>query len=247
MFRRLFVSAILAVSLSQAALVRIEIKERSDVLEGRPFGAAGPYERIVGRAFFAVDPKLPANRIVVDIDQAPRNSQGQVEFSSDLYILKPKDPRAGNGSVLFEVSNRGRKGMLGIWNRASGSTDPRSERDFGDNFLFEQGYTLAWLGWQFDVPDQPDLMRLYAPVAKGLKGLVRAEITVDRKEPSHSVADRNHRPYPVLNPDDAALTLTVRDRAEGPRHTVPRAEWHIEGGSNVVMKPGFEPGRIYEL
>jgi hypothetical protein len=239
MLRRLAVSALLLASLSQAALVRIEVKERSDVLAG--------YERVVGRAFFAVDPRLPANRIIVDIDKAPRNTEGQVEFSSDIYIFKPKDPRAGNGSVLFEVSNRGGKGMLGVFNRAGGSTDPRNERDFGDGFLFEQGYTLVWLGWQFDVAEQPNLMRLYAPVAKGVKGLVRAEITVDSKELSHSVADRNHRPYPVLNPGDTALKLTVRDRVEGERQTVPRAAWHIEDGTRIVMKEGFEPGRIYEL
>jgi len=109
MLRRLAVSAVLMASLSQAALVRIEVKERSDAFTG--------YERVIGRAFFAVDPSLPANRIIVDIDKAPRNAEGQVEFSSDIYILKPKDPRAGNGSVLFEVSNRGGKGMLGIFNR----------------------------------------------------------------------------------------------------------------------------------
>src|SRR5450432_472425 len=247
MLRRLALSAALLASLGQAALVRIEVKERSDVLGAKAFGAAGPYERIIGRAWFAVDPKLAANRIIMDIDKAPRNTDGQVEFSSDIYILKPKDVRAGNGSILFEVSNRGGKGMLGIFNRAGGSTDPRTERELGDGFLLEQGYTLVWLGWQFDVPDQPNLLHFYAPVAKGIKGLVRAEITVDSKETSHSVADRNHRPYPVLNPGDAALTLTVRDRVEGPRQNVPRTQWHIEEATRVVMNSGFEPGRIYEL
>src|SRR5438045_3299443 len=153
MLRRLALSVLLLASLSRAALVRIEVKERSDVLNARAFGAAGSYERIVGRAWFAVDPKLPANRIIVDIDKAPRNADGQVEFSSDIYILKPKAANSGNGSVLFEVSNRGGKGMLGIFNRASSGTDPRTDRELGDGFLFEQGYTLVWLGWQFDVPD----------------------------------------------------------------------------------------------
>jgi len=247
MLRRLALFALLLPVFGRAALVRIEVKERSDVLNGKAFGSAGAYERIVGRAWFAVDPKLAANRIVVDLDRAPRNADGLVEFSSDIYILKPKDPKAGNGSVLFEVSNRGGKGMLGIFNRAGGSTDPRSEREFGDGFVFEQGYTLVWTGWQFDVPDTPNLLHFYAPVVAGVKGLVRAEITVDRKETSHSVADRNHRPYPVLNPDDSALALTVRDRVDGARRTVPRADWHIEDASRIVMPAGFEPGRIYEL
>lgn len=247
MLRRLALPALLLASLSHAALVRIEVKERSDVMDAHPFGSAGPYERIIGRAWFAVDPALAANRIIVDIGKAPRNADGLVEFSSDIYILKPKAPQAANGSVLFEVSNRGGKGMLGTFNRASGSTDPRTEHEFGDGFLLQQGYTLVWLGWQFDVPDQPNLLHFYAPVAKGLTGVVRAEIVVDRKELSHSVADRNHRPYQVLHPDDPALTLTVRDRVEGPRQTVPRAQWHIENATNVVMTSGFEPGRLYEL
>jgi hypothetical protein len=227
MFARTLSASLLFAVLSHAALLRIEIKERSDVP-----GAA--YERIVGRAYFAVDPALPANRAIVDLAKAPRNATGQVEFSSDLYLLRPKSPATGNGTVLFEVSNRGGKGMLGMFNR-------------GDQFLFDWGYTLAWIGWQFDVPEQPDLLRLYAPIAKGVTGVVRAEIVVDRREMTHSVADRNHRPYSVLRPDDPALSLTVRDRVESARQTVPRTEWHIENGTSVAMKDGFQPGRLYEL
>jgi hypothetical protein len=227
MFARILSGTLLFGLVSQAALLRIEVKERVDVPNTN-------YERVTGRAYFAVDPGLAANRKIVDLDKAERNAAGQVEFSGDLYMLRPKAPATGNGTVLFEVSNRGGKGMLTMFNR-------------GDQFLYDRGYTLVWLGWQFDVPDQPDLLRLYAPVAKGVTGVVRAEIVVDRKEMTHSVADRNHRAYPVLHPDDPALTLTVRDRVEGARQTVPRSEWHIEDGTMVAMKNGFQPGRLYEL
>jgi hypothetical protein len=247
MLRRVSVLALVAGALSHAALLRIEEKERSVVLNGRPFGSAGPYERIIGRAWFALDPKLPANRIVTDIDKASRNEQGLVELSADVYILRPRDLTRGNGAALFEVSNRGGKGMLAMFNRAAGSRDPRTAREFGDNLLLDRGYTLVWLGWQFDVPDGPGNMRAYLPVAAGVRGLVRAEIVVDAPVTAHSVADRNHRPYPVLNPDDPALTLTVRDRVTGPRKTVPRAQWHIEDGTRIVMPAGFQPGRLYEL
>jgi hypothetical protein len=233
--------------MAQGGLLRIEVSERSDVLNGRAPGAAGPYERIVGKAFFAVDPGLAANKAVADLSLAPRNERGMVEFSSDIYVLKPRDSRAGNGAVLFEVANRGRKGTLGMFNFASGSMDPRSEREFGDSFLLEKGYTLVWLGWQFDVPKDPALMRLYTPVAKGVRGLVRAEILVDRKVTSHPVADRDHTSYPVLNAEDPKLVLTVRDRVDGERKTVPRSEWRIEERTRIVMKSGFEPGRLYEL
>jgi hypothetical protein len=231
-----------------AALLRLEVVERSDVLDGQPFGNAGAYERIVGKAYFAADPKLAANQIICDIDQAPRNENGQVEFSADVYVLKPRDPKFGNGAVLFEVSNRGRKGMLGMYNRAAASLDPRTEAQLGDGFLMEQGYTLVWLGWQFDVPRDPQLLRLYAPVVKGVTGLVRSEIIVDHNATSHSLGDRDSMiPYPAANPDDPQLALTVRDRREGPRQAVPRNLWRIEDRTRVVMPAGFDPGRIYEL
>jgi hypothetical protein len=202
------------------------------VQDGKPFAAAGPYERIVGKAYFAVDPNLPANKIIADIAKAPRNDNGLVEFSADFDCLKPRDPKNGNHALLFEVSNRGGKGMLGV---------------FGEDFLLEQGYTLVWLGWEFDVPPGPGLLRLYAPVAKGITGLVRAEITPDHRDTRRSLGDRGQLAYPVLNAVDPGLALTVRDHPDSPRRTVARETWHIEGGTHIVMPAGFEPGKIYEL
>lgn len=247
MLKRAWILLACAPGLALAGLLRIEVSERSDVLDGRSFGPTGPYERIIGKAYFAVDPSLPANKIITDVDKAPRNDKGLVEFSSDIYVLKPRDPARGNGAVLYEVSNRGRKGMLTMFNRAAASLDPRSESEFGDGLLMQQGYTLVWLGWQFDPPQEPHLMRLYTPVIQGLAGVVRAEFVPDTRETSHSVADRNHIPYPVANPEDPKLTLTVRDRADGQRRPVPRSQWSIEQGTRIVMPSGFEPGKIYEL
>ena len=146
-------SAVLFVSFgAHAGLVRIEVKERSAVLDGRAFGKAGAYERIKGTAYFAVDPKAPANGEIVDLDKAPRNDAGLVEFSADLYMLKPRDQSLGNRTVLYEAPNRGGKGMLGMFDRATSSLDPTTPEHFGDGMLLEAGYTLAWVGWQQDVP-----------------------------------------------------------------------------------------------
>ena len=125
-----------------ASVVRIQVIGRSDILDGRSFGSAGPYEKIAAKAYFEVDPRLPVNRIITDIDLAPVNSHGKVEFSADLYVLKPRDPARGNGTVLFEVCNRGRKGMLGMFSQGVSTPDPVSQVHFGDDFLFERGYTL---------------------------------------------------------------------------------------------------------
>lgn len=247
MLKRAWILSVFLPALLPAALLRIEVSGRSDVLNGKAFGKAGPYERIIGKAYFAVDPNLPANRIIADIARAPRNKDGQVEFSADFYCLKPRDPRQGNHAVLFEVSNRGGKALLPFFDLGRGGPDPRTEQDFGDGFLLEQGYTLAWLGWEFDVPPGPGMLRLYAPAVKGITGLVRSEITVDHREIRQSLGDRNQLAYPVLNPGDPGLKLTVRDHVDSPRRALPREAWHIESGTHVVMPAGFEPGKIYEL
>src|SRR3954465_6363876 len=134
-----------------AGVVRIEVTERTDVVMPNQANAAGPYERVVGKVHFAVDPKLPANRLISDIDYAPRNAQGLVEFAADLYLIQPKDPSRGTGTVLFQVGNRGRKDLLMLFNLGAASNDPRTPEEIGDGFLFERGFTLAWIGWQFDI------------------------------------------------------------------------------------------------
>ncbi len=248
MLPRAITAAVFLLAVLPAEVVRVEIQSRADVLSGREFGLAGAYEKLVGKVHFAVDPSNPNNKIIADIDKAPRNSQGKVEFSSDLYVLKPKQADRGNGAVLYEVSNRGGKGMLGFFNRARSSADPATAPDFGDGFLIEQGYTLVWLGWQWDPPEQPGRMRLYAPRAAGIRGLVRSDFVVTEKVIARLLSDREHIPYRVADPDDPKATLTVRDQVESPRQLVPRRQWRFSPDrGSVEMPAGFEPHRIYEV
>src|SRR5262249_56744143 len=79
-----------------AEVVSIDVQSRSDVAGGASFGAAGAYEKVSGRIYFAVDPSLPANRIVTDIDKAPRNPAGRVEVSSASFLLQPQHARPGH-------------------------------------------------------------------------------------------------------------------------------------------------------
>jgi len=240
------VAALCLPAVCQAEVTRVEIIERTDVHAGRSFGAAGPYEYIIGRAHFAVDPNKAANRIITDIELAPRNSEGRVEFYADLFVLKPRDSAKGNGTVLFEGSNRGGKRLAEMFNFATQERDPRIAEELGDGFLLEQGYTMVWLGWQFDVPDRPDRMRLYPAVVKGVTGVVRSEFVPSQKVTSFWLGDRNHRPYPVLDPSEPSIQLTVRDRGTGPRTVIPKREWNFDG-SSIEMATGFEPGKFYEV
>src|SRR5437762_11944080 len=87
----------LVASAADARVVRLRIERRELILNGRAFGAAGPYEKLVGKVDFGLDPNLPRNGEIVDLGLAPRNARGEVEASADFYLLKPVDPRKGNG------------------------------------------------------------------------------------------------------------------------------------------------------
>ncbi len=242
-----------ALSLATAAVTRIDLVDRSDV-------PGYNYERVVAKAHFSLDPKNPSNRIIRDIDHAPKNAAGMVEFSADLFVLKPRQPADGNGTLLFEVSNRGRKGLINMFNLGQSSFDPKAAGDFGDGFLMRRGFTLVWLGWQADVALDAGLMRLFAPTAKRpgdpITGIVRSQWILETPETEHNLGDRNHIPYPVRPGADDALQLTVRDSYESAPRLIPRNQWQlartvsgeIVPDRGVVLYPaGFAPGKIYEL
>ena len=247
--------------LAFSAVVRINLTQGSKVLDSRPFNLAGAFERLEGRVFFEIDPTLEENRKISDISLAPLNAKGKVAFSSNFYILRPASPSKRNGTLLYEVANRGRKGMLGMFNLAKGSLDPRSISEFGDGFVLNQGFTLAWLGWQFDIPPGEQLLRLTAPIAtegeKAITGLVRSEFVPKKKVFSFSLADRNMPVvYPALHIDEQNPKLTVRELTDGPRKLIPRRLWkfgQLKNGRFVVSRThifiptGFNKGWIYEL
>jgi hypothetical protein len=224
MLRRILAPLAFLGLLAPAAVTRVEVTSRTSVEPN--------YERIAGTVYFAVDPKLAANRAIADIDVAPRNAQGLVEFSSSMLVLRPKDPAKSNGTALIEISNRGGTALVNAFN-------------INDEFLLERGFTVVWIGWEFDVPDREGIIKLYAPVLKGVTGPARAEIIVGRKSTSESLGDRNMIPYAVA--DLSSGTMTVRDSPDGPRTTIPRAQWHFStDGKKAEYDAGFEPGRIYE-
>jgi Alpha/beta hydrolase domain len=250
---------------AQARVVRVEIATRADVADGRPFGDVGPYEKVVGRVFFAVSPETRQNRRVVDLDKAPRNAAGEVEFSADLFLFKPKDMARSTGALLLEISNRGGKAILSIVNGGRAGTDLSAEADFGDGFLMRRGYVVAWLGWQFDV--HGDGVRLHAPVARNadgseIRGLVRSDfnpdVAMDEMPLGHWILGRiGGDEYSVADPRDPRSAVTVRDRPEAPRQVIPRDHWEFAHWADGRVEPSdrfvrlrtgaFEAGRIYEL
>src|SRR5688572_9733615 len=227
--------------------IALDVQQRALVLDGRPFGATGAYEKIVGTLRFAVDPAHRLHTLITDLDRASRNAQGQVEFQGDFYLLRPADPARGNRCVLLDVANRGRKLAVSMFNSAVRVPDPSTEADFGNGFLMRHGYTVAWIGWQHDVPRQDGMIALDVPRARGVGGLVRCEFRTNLPADVLPLADRYHIPNPVAELDDPAARLTVREHNGAPATAVPRPAWTFPDPDHIRLDGGFTPGHIYDL
>jgi hypothetical protein len=233
------------------AVTSLEIARRSPVLEGRPFGDAGAYEKIEGVLRFGVDPTHPANQAVTDLALAPRNAAGLVESAADFYLLRPVDPARSNRRLLLDVPNRGRKVALGLLNSAVRVPDPTTAEDFGNGFLMRHGYTVAWCGWQHDVPHQDGLMALTVPVAHGADGPIGGPVLCEWRPNARvatlPMADRYHIAQPTADLADPAARLTVREHAGAPASAIARTAWRFADATHVALDGGFEPGKVYEL
>ena len=216
---------------ARAEVTRVEIASRSDL-------AYAGYEKIVGRVFFAVDPADPRNAVIADIDKAPRNGNGRVEFSADFYAVRPKT--GGNGVAIVDVVNRGNR-VTRMFNRVTAGSDP----DVGDGFLFRRGFTVIAVGWEFDLPAGGDALRIRVPAANGTTGIVRTLIEVDRRVPTYRLAE-DVPAYPPIDPAGSDSALTVRDRLSDTPQAISRSQWRLSGDV-VSLEGGFEPGRVYEI
>jgi hypothetical protein len=244
----------------QAAVDHIIIDERQSFAEGTSFGAAGPYEKLRGRVFFVIDPNFAGNRHIVDLDKAPRDARGLVRFSGEFVLLRPVAPAAGNGTLIYEVNNRGGIAILGqIGGHSPARNDPTTIEDAGNGFLMNEGFSLLWSAWTWDVEPALDGRRLVLapPVArnhgKTITGKVAYEFIIDEPSETARFTGNLAVPYPFAVPDDPAATLTWRTTPDGRRQIVPRAAWQFvprgEGKTPFELKldGGFQPGSIYEL
>jgi hypothetical protein len=250
-----------------AELVALDIHHREPFAGGKSFGDTGPYEKIVGVARFALDPEHFHNEGIVDLWLAPRNAYGKVQFTTDVYILAPKDPAKGNGAVFYDVNNRGNKLALRFFNFAPGGNDLDKPGSEGDGFLMRRGYTIVWCGWIGELLPGDNRMLLKAPVAthfgKPIRGDVRFEMSTDSATPTMPLSRREgHGSYSPTKEGEAKGVLTWRPREEDPRQEIPRAKWSLErqpipevkngvpgtlAQIRLRLQDGFQPGILYEL
>jgi hypothetical protein len=256
-------------------LESFEIVKRMPFADGIPFDDAGAYERIDGRAYFAADPASPDDAQTLNIALAPKDADGRVRFSIDVFLLQPVDPAKANGALFVEFPNRGNKRCLQFFNDAPGTNDPVSTKDAGNGFLMRGGYTIVCVGWQGDVLRGDKRLMANLPVAhdkgRALTARIRAEFICDAPGTiflplSGKTGTRSH-PTMSLDPADAELRRRRYPWTDAEPISPDRWEFaRVEGGgragagdvtgaeraiipsdSHIYLPEGFETGWIYEL
>ena len=264
----LTLAASLAPRLADARVVRFVVEQKRPLAEGTSFGNAGAYERLDGTAYFEVDPKDPLNAVIVNLDKAPRNARGMVEFSSPFVILKPVETAKGNHKIFYAINNRGNQQAISYFNFGPGGNNPLTAANVGDGFLMRLGYTIVDAGWEGDlVPGNGRLVPTF-PVATNPDGSpIVAKIRIEYSD--RTIPDKgtftlplegaaNFKAYPAADTNTAHATLTIRDSVNGAKTPVPSDHWAfgtcatgkaglVANDTNICLFDGFRADRLYEL
>jgi Alpha/beta hydrolase domain len=243
------VAMIAATTSADARVTRIEITKQESFAAGATFGSVGAYEKVIGRYHGELDPKSPLNAVIVDLDKAPRNARGMVEYSADFYILKPVDLDRGNGALFYELSNRGNKGILARFNDAAGSNDPSTAQHAGNGFLMQQGYTLLWNGWMTGLPAANNALRIELPIAANQSGPI-VETVWDELLFNETEAKQARLSFKATSTDKSQATLYVREHNSEEPTVIAADKWEFVDAQTVRLLPAgtpFKIGAIYQL
>jgi Alpha/beta hydrolase domain len=246
-------AAILAApAIASARITRIEITQiESPAFGGATFGATGMYEKLVGRAFGEVDPHDIRNRDITDLELAPRNARGMVEYDTGIIILRPIDPAAGNRRLFYELTNRGVILSLRAFNESpNASTTNPAPADAGNGFLMRQGYTILFTGW--DATAVGTFASTY-PVATRRNGDPIVGPTVEElifDNPPANQPTTATLSYPAAVLDTTQATLTVRGHYGDAQTAIPATGWRFNDARTIQLLPEgtrFVSGALYEL
>src|SRR4030095_4328456 len=237
--------------LAEARITKIVIETRSPAFGGASFGNVGQYEQLTGVAYGEVDPKDPLNAVITDIELAPRNSRGKIEYSMDFAITRPIDMSRGNTTLLYDVPNRGniRSPELNVGGNAT---------NIGDGFLEREGYTLVDSGWEGDVTTG---LQIRLPIAKHrdgreIRGRVRPEYILGSPASTQDVTEPPA--YEAISTDNSGATLTRRVNQNDPRELIPNSQWAfadctsvpfpgVPDPTKICLPGGFDTKHIYAL
>src|SRR5438132_4344697 len=250
----LVAAAALSVALpAYAKVTKIQITAReSPALGGYSWPGVGQYEKIVGKAFGELDPNDPKNAVIVDLQLAPKNARGKVEYSFDFYILKPIDLSKGNHKMLYEPPNRGGKTISAL-NRGVGGNDPGSVTDpalLANAFLMPQGYSISFSGWDLSAGKSTANFNttITLPIARNPDG---SPITGPSYEYIVNGGASYALTYPAATLDQSKATLTHRVHLNDTPQVVPASGWQYNAsGTAISLLPAgtrFVANDIYEF
>ena len=249
-----------AVQPCEARVVKFVVENSASYLGGANWGNTGPYVLLTGTAYMEVDPRDPHDRVIVDIDNAPRNAKGLVEFSTPFLVLKPADMSRGNNKIFYAVNNRGNslEGLL-----TATTTAQVAVTDAGA--AMERGYTIVDAGWEGDLIPTASQLGAKLPIAtrqngKPITGVMRYEY-YDRADGTFTTnleGTPGFQSYPAANTDTSHALLTVRAEENGKRVRIPSDQWAfgtcptgkpslVPDAVDLCYFPGFDNTKIYEL
>ncbi len=221
-------------------------------LDGELFGTTGAYLRISGVAVGRLDPDDPANRNIPWLDAAARTPSGDVEYRTPFELLRPALPARGNGTVLYEATNRGKKLLFAYLFDAHSQSNMLDALDqLGNAAPLHSGFTLAWCGWDANAAPGAGALALEGPDAheagQPIVRIVRDEFVSGTR---HGILDRLRLSYEAASTDPAHTWLAVREHV----HDVPRKlhaqAWRYQDARHIVLLPEGskpQPGWLYDV
>ena len=238
---------------ADARVTRVVVEQKeSPAYKGQSFGKAGTYEILMGHFYGEVDPKDPVNMIINDIQLAPRNAHGMVEYSATFSIAKPIDMTKASGVLLYTVANRG-----------NGCPQKIPEVNCQHNvFAYNDGHVGVASGWQGDLLVKPDFQTLTAPVAKNPDGSSITGPVIARlanMPPNAKTVALNTLTYQrPVSLDTSKATLNRRASEGGEIIPISSKDWAFADcnkapfpgtpdPAKICVKDGFDRTYLYEL
>ena len=224
----------------------LDVTSRRPAFGGKPFGAAGTYEILIGTAHAVADPKAALNAGIVDLDKAPRNGAGLVDYSFDVHILKPVDVTKGNGVLLYEINNRANRPLYGYFDEGGPGYEAENA---GNAFIMNNGYTYVASGWMHGTRGtaNPPPLWAYLPIASSNGQPITGTTVEEWMEPGTGAFGR--LTYPAATLDQTKATLTYREHQDDPRQPIPASQWSYVNETTVKIAPpaGTDAGTIYDF
>jgi hypothetical protein len=235
---------------AQARIVRIEISSKeSPTFAARSFGSVGTYEKLRGKAYGEVDPRSPQNALITDLQLAPRNAHGMIEYSMDIYILKPVDLNKGNHKLFMDILNRVNK-LYGEINNSPQENDPTTAADAGEGFLLTRGYTIASCGWDVAAPAKKDSLTIQVPIAHRPDGTAITGPSYEYISFDNANATSYRLAYPAATLDKTKAVLTMREHLNDTPRILRPDQWEYTSDRSIRLLPAgtaFHQSAIYEL